>query len=52
MKGFMQFDKKVKIIPRYIVLFEVIDDVDPAAYRLALPLSLSGVHPFFLCVHA
>lgn len=47
MKGFMRFGKKGKLNPRYISLFEVLDNMNPIAYSLALPPSLSGVHPIF-----
>ncbi|XP_047259238.1 uncharacterized protein LOC124891561 [Capsicum annuum] len=47
MKGVMHFGKRGKLVPRYIRLFEILHHVGPVAYRLALPLSLSGVHPVF-----
>ena len=45
--GVVTFDKRGKIAPRYIGLFEVLKRVGTAAYRLALPPSLSGVHGVF-----
>ncbi|XP_070025733.1 uncharacterized protein [Nicotiana sylvestris] len=47
MKGVMRFGKKGKLSPRFIDPFEVLRRVGEVAHELALPLSLSGVHPFF-----
>ncbi|XP_070011393.1 uncharacterized protein [Nicotiana sylvestris] len=47
MKGVMRFGKKGKLRPRFIGPFEILDRVGEVAYRLALPLSLSVVHPVF-----
>lgn len=38
----MWFGNKVKLSPRYIGIFEVLDDIGTIAYRLALPPSLLG----------
>jgi len=46
-KGVMRFGKKGKMSPRYIEPFEVLERVGEVAYRLPLPLSLSGFHPVF-----
>ncbi|XP_070014710.1 uncharacterized protein [Nicotiana sylvestris] len=47
MKGIMRFGKKGKLSPRFIDPFEVLKRVGEVAYELALPPSLSGVHPVF-----
>ncbi|WMV33266.1 hypothetical protein MTR67_026651 [Solanum verrucosum] len=47
MKGVMRFSKNGKLSPRYIGLFEIFDFVGQVAYILALPASLSRVHPIF-----
>ncbi|KAH0764726.1 hypothetical protein KY285_000597 [Solanum tuberosum] len=44
-KGVMRFGKKGKLSPRYIGPFEIIVCVGSVAYMLALPPSLSRVHP-------
>ena len=47
MKGVIRFGKKGKLASRYIGPFEILDRVGIVAYRLALPLNLSQVHPVF-----
>ncbi|XP_070008456.1 uncharacterized protein [Nicotiana sylvestris] len=47
MKGVMRFGKKGKLSPRYIGPFEILEMVGDVAYMLALPPSLSAVHPVF-----
>ena len=47
MKDVMRFAKRGKVSPRYIGPFEVLKRVGDGAYELALPPSLSGVHPIF-----
>ncbi|XP_070010654.1 uncharacterized protein [Nicotiana sylvestris] len=43
----MRFKKKVKLSPRFIGPFKVLRRVGEVAYELALPPSISGVHPVF-----
>ena len=47
MNGVMRFDEKEKLTPRYIGPFEILDRVGRVSYRLALPPSMSHVHPMF-----
>ena len=47
MKGVMRFGKKGKLSPRFIGPFEILRRVGEVAYKLALPPSLSAVHPIF-----
>ncbi|GJR47141.1 putative reverse transcriptase domain-containing protein [Tanacetum coccineum] len=42
-KGVICFGKKGKLAPRYIGPFEILERIDPVAYRLRLPEELSGV---------
>ena len=46
--GVIIFGKQGKLALRYIGPFEVLERVGTIAYRLALPLSLSGVHKVFM----
>ncbi|WRX25513.1 Reverse transcriptase domain - like 10 [Theobroma cacao] len=46
-KGVMRFGKKGKLSPRYIGPFEILERVGAVAYRLALPLDFSNIHPVF-----
>lgn len=43
----MRFGRQGKLIPRYIVLFEVLRWVSGVVYELVLPLNLSEVHLAF-----
>lgn len=47
MKGIMSSGKKGKLSPCYISQFEILECVPLVAYMLALPPSLSSVHPIF-----
>ena len=42
-----RFDKRGKLLPRYIGSFEVLERISTIAYRLSLLPSLSSVHAVF-----
>ena len=46
-RGVVKFGKRGKLSPRFIGLFEILKMVSTAAYWLALPPSMSGVHEVF-----
>ena len=46
-KGVIRFQKRVKLNPRYIGLFRIIERIGPIAYRLELPSELSCIHNVF-----
>ena len=46
-RGVVWFDKRGKLLLRYIRPFEILERVGTVAYQLALPPSLSGVHEVF-----
>ena len=46
-KGVVLFGKRVKLSPRYIGPFEIVERIGPVAYRLDLPEELSRVHNVF-----
>ena len=46
-RGVVRFGKRGKLSSRFIWPFEVLERVVVVAYRLALTLSLSGVHEVF-----
>ena len=47
LKGNLWFGQKGKLTPRYIGPFEILQNVGPVAYRLALPPNLQGIHDVF-----
>ena len=47
MKGVLRFGCKCKLSPKFIGPFEILEQVGPVAYKLALPPALSGVHDVF-----
>ena len=46
-RGVVRFGKRGNLLPRFIGPFEILERVGTIAYRLALPLSMSGVHEVF-----
>ena len=46
-RGVIRFGKRGKLSSRFIGPFEILERVGTIAYRLALPLSMSGVHEVF-----
>ena len=46
-RGVVRFDKHGKLSLRFIGPFEILEMIGIIAYRLALPLSMSGVHKVF-----
>ncbi|GJT15764.1 hypothetical protein Tco_0874470 [Tanacetum coccineum] len=42
-KGVIRFGEKGKLAPRYVGTFEILERIDPVAYRLRLPEELSGI---------
>ena len=46
-RGVVRFDKRGKLLPRFIGPFEILERIGIVAYRLALPPSMSGVHEVF-----
>ena len=46
-RGVVRFGKRGKLSPRFIGPFEILGRIGTVAYRLALPLSMSGVYEVF-----
>ncbi|XP_059064806.1 uncharacterized protein LOC131856872 [Cryptomeria japonica] len=46
-KSLIRYGKGSKLAPHLVVLFEVLERIDPVAYHLALPLSLSHTQNVF-----
>nr|GEY25510.1 reverse transcriptase domain-containing protein [Tanacetum cinerariifolium] len=46
-KGIIRFGKRVKLSPRYIGPFEIIERISPVAYKLELLEKLRGIHNTF-----
>ena len=46
-RGVVRFNKRGKLSPRFIGPFEILERIATAAYRLALPPSMSGLHEVF-----
>ena len=46
-RGVVRFGKRGNLSSRFIGPFEILKRIDTVAYRLALPLSMSGVHEVF-----
>ena len=46
-RGVVRFGKRVKLSPRFIGPFKILERVGTVAYQLALPPSISGVHEVF-----
>ncbi|XP_047961474.1 uncharacterized protein LOC125206235 [Salvia hispanica] len=49
-KGITRFGVKGKLKPHFIGPYEILEEVGPVAYQLALPPSLGNVHNVFSCV--
>ncbi|KAA0037901.1 pol protein [Cucumis melo var. makuwa] len=47
MRGVLRFERRGKLSPRFVGPFEILEQIGPLAYRLALPPSLSTVHDVF-----
>ena len=46
-RGVVRFDKRWKLLLRFVGPFDILERVGTVAYRLALPPSMSGVHEVF-----
>ena len=47
MKGVMRFEKKGKLAPQYVRLYEILKKVGSVAFELALPPNFFPIHPVF-----
>ncbi|XP_015057572.1 uncharacterized protein LOC107003815 [Solanum pennellii] len=47
MKGVVRCGKKLKLSPRYVGTYEILQRVGKVAYELKLPSELASVHPVF-----
>ena len=47
MRGVVRFDKRGKLLPRFIGPFEILERIGTVAYRLALSPSMTDVHEVF-----
>ncbi|CAN4119605.1 unnamed protein product [Withania somnifera] len=47
MRGVMRFGRRGKLSPAFIGPYEILERVGDVAYKLALPPTLSSVHPVF-----
>ncbi|KAA3477531.1 polyprotein [Gossypium australe] len=46
-KKVLRFGRKGKLSPRFIGPYEIVERIEPVAYRLALPLELEKIHNVF-----
>ncbi|KAI3795205.1 hypothetical protein L1987_37854 [Smallanthus sonchifolius] len=46
-KGVIRFRRRGKLSPRFVGPFKILARVGQVAYRLDLPVELSGIHPMF-----
>ena len=46
-KSTIKFGKNAKLAPRYVGPFEVLEVINPVAYRIALPPTLARMHNVF-----
>ncbi|XP_027767755.1 uncharacterized protein LOC114074032 [Solanum pennellii] len=47
MKGVMRFGRKMKLSPRYVRSYEILQRVGEVDYEVVLPADLASVHPVF-----
>ncbi|KAA0035421.1 pol protein [Cucumis melo var. makuwa] len=47
MRGVLRFERRGKLSPHFVGLFEILERIGLVAYRLALPPSLSAIHDVF-----